>query len=740
MLSSRPKQFESLLKDKARMDLPRGDSEKCTLRPVPATCLTSHRYLSAIPAAPTDPLYSLVTAYEADSLEDKVYLGVGAYRDENSKPWILPVVRKATGILNKDTTQDHEYLPIAGLPKFTGAAQSLVLRTDSVAINEKREVSSSFMPAPTTRRGVDPTEDEWKEIAKIMKANDLFPFFDCAYQGFATGYLSQDNFAIRYFVDQGFQLAIAQSLAKNLGLYGQRVGAFHFVTAPGADAQSTTAHVASQLSLLQRSEISIPPIFGAHIASIILNDPQLFAEWETDLLTMPGRIMKMRKCLKEELERLQTLGTWDHIVNQIGMFSFTGLTPAQVLELREKWHVYMAETGRISVARLNDRNVAYFSRAVQLSIVIGLMESITEKVTVSSTTRTDQAPISRVIRFDYGDDDYLDLAYEAYLKWRDNPRYKGIYFPADRTRQEEAPLVEARKCRIDQETVPRGHQFLDDPAQDGGESLLVCHDIIYKHLYCDCGLEGFSWSGSQGTDIERRGQKRQLLQGVSGYYKHYLCVHSSVAHIAYFDFMSETNEPQNYPKSLALLHIVETTLYLVSALVIYYFVGPNVKSPALSSAGPLLRKICYGIAIPTVLIAGVIAGHVACKTIYIRIFRGSSHLHKRSLISVGSCVGIALTLWVIAWVIAESIPSFNSLLSLISSFLCSVFSYILPAIFWLHINKGRYFSTTRKSVLTIVNLGILAIVSAMCGLGLYMSRRSLNEITTNISWSCADNS
>ena len=212
--------------------------------------------------------------------------------------------------------------------------------------------------------GVDPTEDEWKEIAKIMKDNDLFPFFDCAYQGFATGYLSQDNFAIRYFVSQGFQLVIAQSFAKNLGLYGQRVGAFHFVTAPGADAQSTTEHVASQLSILQRSEISSPPIFGAQIASIILNDPQLFAEWEEDLLTMSGRVKKMRKCLKQELDRLQTPGTWDHIVNQIGMFSFTGLTPSQVLELREKWHVYMAETGRISVAGLNDKNVAYFARAV----------------------------------------------------------------------------------------------------------------------------------------------------------------------------------------------------------------------------------------------------------------------------------------------------------------------------------------------------------------------------------------
>lgn len=184
--------------------------------------------------------------------------------------------------------------------------------------------------------GVGPTDDEWKEMAKIMKSNDLFSFFDSAYQGFATGYLSQDNFAVRYFVEQGIQLVIAQSFAKNLGLYGERAGAFHLVASPGPDASSTVDRVASQLSILQRSEISSPPIYGAQIASIILNNPRLFIEWEADLLTMSGRIKKMRKCLKEELDRLQTPGTWGHIVNQIGMLSFTGLSPAQVLELREK--------------------------------------------------------------------------------------------------------------------------------------------------------------------------------------------------------------------------------------------------------------------------------------------------------------------------------------------------------------------------------------------------------------------
>lgn len=212
--------------------------------------------------------------------------------------------------------------------------------------------------------GVDPTPAQWKEIAKLMQTNGLFPFFDCAYQGFATGDLTQDNFAIRYFVEQGFELLVAQSFAKNMGLYGQRVGALHFIAAPSPQAQDTVDRVASQLSILQRSEISSPPIYGAKIASTILNDKQLFSEWERDLQTMSGRIIEMRQALKQELKNLQTPGQWDFITSQIGMFTFTGLSKQQVIELRVKWHVYMAETGRISMAGLNTSNLKYFARAL----------------------------------------------------------------------------------------------------------------------------------------------------------------------------------------------------------------------------------------------------------------------------------------------------------------------------------------------------------------------------------------
>lgn len=212
--------------------------------------------------------------------------------------------------------------------------------------------------------GVDPTQDQWKQIAQVVRERKLFPFFDCAYQGFASGDLAQDNFAIRYFVEQGFELIIAQSFAKNFGLYGERAGAFHFVAAPGAQAKDITKRVASQLAILQRSEISNPPAYGARIASTVLNDPKLFAEWEGDLRTMSGRIIEMRKSLKAELDKLNTPGNWDHITGQIGMFSFTGIREKQVLAIREKWHVYMTKNGRISMAGLNTGNVKYFAEAL----------------------------------------------------------------------------------------------------------------------------------------------------------------------------------------------------------------------------------------------------------------------------------------------------------------------------------------------------------------------------------------
>ncbi|KIN00251.1 hypothetical protein OIDMADRAFT_164535 [Oidiodendron maius Zn] len=395
-----------------------------------------------VPQAPEDPLFGLMAAYRADPFDKKVDLGIGAYRDDNAKPWVLPVVKKADEILRNDPALNHEYLPIAGLSDLTTAAAKLILGADSPALTEKRTHSmqtisgtgavhlgglflSKFFPGKPTiylsdptwanhkqifsnvglpsavypyfskstkgldfdgmkaaiaaapnrsiillhacahnPTGVDPTPAQWTEIAFLLRTKNHFPFFDCAYQGFASGDLARDAWAVRYFASQGFEMCIAQSFAKNFGLYGERAGCFHFITYPGPNATQTISRISSQLAVLQRSEISNPPAYGARIAALVLNDPVLFAQWEDDLRTMSGRIIAMRKALREKLEELRTPGSWNHITDQIGMFSFTGLSEKQVLELRSQAHVYMTKNGRISMAGLNSGNVEYFARAV----------------------------------------------------------------------------------------------------------------------------------------------------------------------------------------------------------------------------------------------------------------------------------------------------------------------------------------------------------------------------------------
>ena len=255
---------------------------------------------------------------------------------------------KPTLYLSSPTWANHHQIfsnvgfPLANYPYFSPQTKGLDFDGMISALRAAPPGSIILLhPCAHNPTGVDPTQEQWKHIAMAMRERNHFPFFDCAYQGFASGDLVRDSWAIRYFVEQGFELCIAQSFSKNFGLYGQRTGAFHFVCAPGPDAAATTGHIASQLAVLQRSEISNPPAYGAYIASRVLNDPQLFAMWEEDLRTMSGRIADMRKGLRQRLEAKGTPGSWEHITNQIGMFSFTGLTEPQVKSLRENYHIYM---------------------------------------------------------------------------------------------------------------------------------------------------------------------------------------------------------------------------------------------------------------------------------------------------------------------------------------------------------------------------------------------------------------
>ena len=165
--------------------------------------------------------------------------------------------------------------------------------------------------------GVDPTPEQWIQISDIVKERKLFPFFDMAYQGFASGSTTRDAFAVRHFVSQGHQIALAQSFAKNMGLYGERVGAFSLTTADPAEK----ARVDSQLKIVIRPMYSNPPSHGARIANAILSDKVLYSQWEGEVKGMADRIISMRERLFNMLTYdLKTPGEWGHVKSQIGMF------------------------------------------------------------------------------------------------------------------------------------------------------------------------------------------------------------------------------------------------------------------------------------------------------------------------------------------------------------------------------------------------------------------------------------
>lgn len=233
--------------------------------------------------------------------------------------------------------------------------------------------------------GVDPTRDQWRQLAALFKRKRLFAFFDCAYQGFATGDLEADAWATRYFHrelllasdhDHSSSAAtpsptpagmcIAQSFAKNFGLYGERVGAFHLLLPP----ETPSAGCYSQLLRLSRAEISNPPLYGSRIVHTILSDAELRAEWERDLKAMANRIRGVRSALRRGIEARASPqeATWSHLESQIGMFSYTGLSKAQVRRLRDKHHVYLMENGRASLAGVNEHNVDYVAAAIDEAI------------------------------------------------------------------------------------------------------------------------------------------------------------------------------------------------------------------------------------------------------------------------------------------------------------------------------------------------------------------------------------
>lgn len=385
---------------------------------------------------PPDAILGVSEAFKKDSNPNKMNLGVGAYRDDAGKPYVLPSIREAESFVAA-RLPDKEYLPITGLPAFRADCARLAfsdagdvvssgrcantqtisgtgaLRIGGEFISKFYDSKTIHLPNPSwgnhtpifknsglnvsgynyynpqgcdlnfsgmmqdiakipegdvilfhacahNPTGVDPSPEQWKEMSEVCKDRNLLVFFDMAYQGFASGNVDQDAFAVRQFIEDGHNIVLAQSFAKNMGLYGERVGAFSVVCADAEEA----ARVDSQIKIIIRPMYSNPPLNGARIVTEVMNHPDIHSMWLNDVKFMADRIIHMREGLRAGLERYGSCHNWEHITNQIGMFCFTGMNRAQVQRLWDEYSIYLTFDGRISVAGVSSQNVDYLARAV----------------------------------------------------------------------------------------------------------------------------------------------------------------------------------------------------------------------------------------------------------------------------------------------------------------------------------------------------------------------------------------
>ncbi len=381
-----------------------------------------------------DPIIDLTIAFNEEPRQEKVNLGVGAYKTAELTPFVLNTMRKAEKALF-EAQENKEYLPIDGQKRYCQLILELLIGTERYhQYNTKIYSSQSlggtgalrvgaeffkqelgdkiYLPTPTwanhkplfTRAGLEvegypyydtitqelsfeamcealkkvpkgsaillhvccqnPTGmdlnlEQWKELSSLMKEYSLFPFFDCAYQGFAVG-LEEDAQPVRYFLDQGHEMMIAYSCSKNFGLYGERVGAL-FVVANDVDA---AIRIGTQVKPIIRANYSNPPLSGERLVEVILSSETLKKEWMIELTKMRERITGMRASLVSGLSDKKKDHDFSYLRNQRGMFSYSGLNKVQVERLREEYAIYMPKSGRINVAGLAQKNLEYVIDAV----------------------------------------------------------------------------------------------------------------------------------------------------------------------------------------------------------------------------------------------------------------------------------------------------------------------------------------------------------------------------------------
>lgn len=207
--------------------------------------------------------------------------------------------------------------------------------------------------------GADLTEAQWREVIDVMKARGLVGFLDMAYQGFADG-ITEDALALNLLAASGLQFFVASSFSKSFSLYGERVGALSAVTA----SKDESSRVLSQIKRTIRTNYSNPPTHGGAVVAAVLSSPELRQVWETELAGMRSRIRTMRQSFVDKLKAKGVAQDFSFIIQQRGMFSYTGLSADQVARMQNEFGVYAVSTGRICVAAMNTRNLDYVVDAV----------------------------------------------------------------------------------------------------------------------------------------------------------------------------------------------------------------------------------------------------------------------------------------------------------------------------------------------------------------------------------------
>lgn len=290
--------------------------------------------------------------------------GTGALRV--AADFVSSTLGKRTVWLSDPTWPNHpQVFNAAGLPTTTypyfdkrsnGVAFAAMLAALETAPEGDVIVLHGCCHNPT---GVDLQPHEWQELGALLSARKLLPLVDFAYQGFANG-LAEDAAGLHTLAQSCESLLVASSYSKNFGLYNERVGALTLVAPDAAQAEAALSHI----KRVARANYSNPPAHGGAIVAAVLSDGALRSQWEAEVAGMRERINTMRHLFVETLQEKGVEQDFSFIARQRGMFSFSGLTPAQVKTLRDRFAIYIVGSGRISVAGMTEDNMEYLCSAI----------------------------------------------------------------------------------------------------------------------------------------------------------------------------------------------------------------------------------------------------------------------------------------------------------------------------------------------------------------------------------------